>query len=139
MTWLTWSLLSAFFAALTAILAKLGVAGIDSNLATAIRTSVVVVFTWLLAYGTRTPTWFHGFSNKTWLFLVLSGIATGLSWLCYFHALQLGEASRVAPVDKLSVIFVILLATVFLGEKLTWGKGVGVLLIAAGAINIAFD
>ena len=100
MTWLTWSLLSAVFAALTAILAKLGVAGVDSNLATAIRTSVVVVFTWLLAYGTRTPTWFSGFSNKTWLFLVLSGIATGLSWLCYFHALQIGPASRVAPVKR---------------------------------------
>src|ERR1035441_3840922 len=139
MTWLTWSLLSAFFAALTAILAKLGVAGIDSNLATAVRTSVVVVFTWLLAYGTRTPTWFSGFSNKTWLFLVLSGIATGLSWLCYFHALQIGPASRVAPVDKLSVVLVILLGSLFLGERLTWAKGAGGLLIVAGAITIAME
>jgi transporter family protein len=139
MTWLTWSLLSAFFAALTAILAKLGVAGIDSNLATAVRTSVVVIFTWLLAYGARTPMWFRGFSNKTWLFLVLSGLATGLSWLCYFHALRIGEASRVAPVDKLSVVLVILLSALFLGEHLTWAKGAGGLLIVAGAIVIAME
>jgi transporter family protein len=139
MTWLTWSLFSAFFAALTAILAKLGVAGVDSNLATAVRTSVVVIFTWLLAYGTRTPAGFYGFSNKTWLFLVLSGIATGLSWLCYFHALQIGPASRVAPVDKLSVVLVILLSSLFLGERVTWAKGAGGLLIVAGAITIAME
>jgi len=139
MTWLAWSLLSAFFAALTAILAKVGVAGVDSNLATAVRTSVVVVFTWLLAYSTRTPMWFRGFTSKTWLFLVLSGIATGLSWLCYFHALQIGPASRVAPVDKLSVVLVILLSAFFLGERITWAKGVGGLLIVAGAITIAME
>lgn len=139
MTWLGWSLLSAIFAAFTAILAKKGVAGVDSNLATAVRTSVVVVFTWLLAMLTRTGAPFAHFTAKTWLFLTLSGLATGLSWLCYFHALQVGEASRVAPIDKLSVVFVILLATLFLGERLTWGKGVGVLLIAAGAIAIALD
>jgi transporter family protein len=139
MTWLAWSLLSAVFAALTAILAKIGVSGVDSNLATAVRTSVVVVFTWMLALATGTPGRFQLFTAKTWLFLALSGVATGLSWLCYFHALQVGEASRVAPIDKLSVVFVILLATVFLGERLTWGKGVGVILIAAGAITIALD
>jgi transporter family protein len=139
MSWLVWSLLSAIFAAFTAILAKKGVAGVDANMATAVRTSVVVLFTWLLAIATRSAAPFQHFTTKTWLFLVLSGLATGLSWLCYFHALQLGEASRVAPIDKLSVVFVILLATVFLGEKLTWGKGVGVLLIAAGAITIALD
>jgi transporter family protein len=139
MTWLVWSLLSAVFAALTAILAKIGVAGVDSNLATAVRTSVVVVFTWLFAYTTRTATPFQHFTSRTWLFLALSGIATGLSWLCYFHALQVGDASRVAPIDKLSVVFVILSAAVFLGEKLTWGKGIGVVLIAAGAIVIALD
>jgi transporter family protein len=100
---------------------------------------VVVIFTWLLAYGTRTPTWFSGFSNKTWLFLVLSGIATGLSWLCYFHALQIGPASRVAPVDKLSVVLVILLSSLFLGERVTWAKGAGGLLIVAGAITIAME
>jgi bacterial/archaeal transporter family protein len=139
MTWLTWSLLSAFFAALTAILAKLGVAGIDSNLATAVRTTVVVVFTWLLAYATRAPRPFQAFSNKTWLFLILSGIATGLSWLCYFHALQIGQASRVAPIDKLSVVLVILCSALFLGERITWAKGAGGLLILAGAITIALE
>src|SRR5580704_11660683 len=143
MTWLTWSLLSALFAAATAILAKLGVAGpnsnIDSNVATAVRTTVVVVFTWLLAYLLRGPTSFQAFSGRTWLFLALSGFATGLSWLCYFHALQAGPASRVAPIDKLSVALVILFSAVFLGERLTWGKGVGGLLIVAGAIVIALD
>ena len=139
MTWLFWALLSAFFAAITAILAKLGVEHIDSNLATAIRTTVVVIFTWLIAFANRQPQTFHGLTGKTWLFLTLSGCATGLSWLCYFRALQIGEASRVAPIDKLSVVLVILFATMFLGERLTWGKGAGVLLIAAGAIAVALD
>ena len=139
MTWLTWSLLSAFFAAATAILAKLGVEGIDANLATAVRTTVVVLFTWLIAYGARQPGTFHALSTRTWLFLVLSGLATGLSWLCYFRALQAGSASRVAPIDKLSVALVILLAALFLGERLTWSKGVGGLLIVAGAITIALE
>jgi len=139
MTWLTWSLLSAFFAALTAILAKVGVAGIDSNLATAVRTSVVVVFTWLLAYGTRTPAGFQAIAGRSLIFLILSGLATGLSWLCYFHALQIGAASRVAPVDKLSVALVILLGVLFLGEKLTLGKALGGALIVAGAIFVALD
>ena len=139
MTWLTWSLLSAFFAALTAILAKLGVAGVDANAATAVRTSVVVLFTWLLAYLTRPAEGWQTFSHRTWLFLVLSGMATGLSWLCYFHALQVGPASRVAPVDKLSVALVILFAAMFLGEKLTLAKGMGGLLIVAGAIVLALE
>jgi len=139
MTWLTWSLLSALFAALTAILAKLGVAGLDANVATAIRTFVVVVFTWLIAYAMRQPASFQVLSGKTWLFLVLSGLATGLSWLCYFRALQAGSASRVAPIDKLSVALVILLAALFLGERLTWSKGLGGLLIVAGAITIALE
>jgi len=139
MTWLTWSLLSALFAAATAILAKLGVEGIDANLATAVRTSVVVVFTWLLAYAARQPTGFHPLSKKAWIFLIFSGLATGLSWLCYFHALQVGPASRVAPIDKLSVALVILFAALFLGEPLTWAKGVGGLLIVTGAIVIAVE
>lgn len=139
MSWLTWSLLSAVFAAATAILAKLGVTGVDSNFATAVRTSVVVLFTWLIAFGTSKPGSFYVPSNKTWLFLVLSGLATGLSWLCYFRALQLGPASRVAPIDKLSVALVIAFGIVFLGEKLTPGKGIGGLLIVAGAIFIALD
>jgi transporter family protein len=139
MTWLTWSLFSALFAAATAILAKIGIAGIDANLATAVRTSVVVVFTWLLAYAGRPPDGFQPLSNKAWVFLVLSGLATGLSWLCYFHALQIGPASRVAPIDKLSVALVILFGALFLGEQLTWAKGVGGLLIVAGAITIALE
>jgi transporter family protein len=139
MTWLVWSLLSAVFAALTAILAKKGVAGVDANLATAVRTTVVVIFAWLLALLAASPARLQSFSSRTWLFLALSGIATGLSWLCYFHALQVGEASRVAPIDKLSVVFVIVLSALFLGEKMTWGKGIGVVLIAAGAIVIALD
>jgi transporter family protein len=139
MNWLFWSLLSALFAAATAILAKLGVERIDPNLATAIRTTVVVVFTWLIAFANRQPNSFTTFTGKSWLFLTLSGCATGLSWLCYFRALQIGEASRVAPIDKLSVALVILFAAVFLGERLTWGKGAGVLLIVAGAITIALD
>lgn len=139
MNWLAWSLLSAVFAACTAILAKVGVKDIDSNVATAIRTSVVVVFTWLLAYLNRQPGSFQVGARKTWLFLVLSGLATGLSWLCYFRALQMGEASRVAPIDKLSVALVILLAVAFLGEKLTPAKAVGGLLIVAGAVTIALE
>ena len=137
MTWLFWALLSAVFAAATAILAKIGVEGVDANFATAVRTSVVVVFTWLIAYVARAPGSFHVPSKWTWIFLGLSGLATGLSWLCYFRALQLGPASRVAPIDKLSVVLVIVFASFFLGEKLTWGKAVGGTLIAAGAIVIA--
>ena len=139
MTWLFWALLSALFAALTAILAKIGIERVDSNLATAIRTSVVLVFTWLIAFATRQPNSFAAITGRAWLFLVLSGCATGLSWLCYFHALKIGEASRVAPIDKLSVVLVMLFAMIFLGERLTWGKGVGVVLIAAGAIAVALD
>lgn len=137
MTWLTWSLLSALFAAATAILAKIGVAGIDANQATAVRTSVVVAFAWLLVFATRQQTTFSAWSSKTWMFLILSGFATGLSWLCYFHALQVGPASKVAPIDKLSVPIVILLAVLFLGERLTWPTALGGTLILAGAIVIA--
>jgi transporter family protein len=139
MTWLAWSLLSALCAAATAILAKIGIQGVDTNIATAVRTSVVVVFTWMLAYITRQPSGLQAFTAKTWTFLVLSGLATGLSWLCYFHALQVGPASRVAPIDKLSVAFVILFAATFLGERLTPAKGAGGLLIVAGAIVIALE
>jgi transporter family protein len=134
--WLLWSILSAIFAGLTAVLAKVGVAGINSNLATAIRTSVILIFAWTVAAAT-TRISFAGISRQTWLFLFLSGVATGLSWLCYFRALQLGEASRVAPIDKLSVIFAILLAALVLGEKLTVKKAVGGAFIAGGAIILA--
>ena len=139
MSWLIWSLLSACFAAATAILAKVGVEGVDSNFATAIRTTVVLAFAWLVTWVAREPETFHVRSSRTWLFLGLSGIATGLSWLCYFRALQLGPASRVAPIDKLSVALVIVFAVLFLGETLTWGKVAGGLLIVAGAVVLAFE
>jgi transporter family protein len=137
MQWLYWSLLSAAFAAATAVFAKVGVTGMDSNLATAIRTSVILVFTWAIAFSTAGAGSLQNLSGRSWLFLVLSGIATGVSWLCYFRALQLGPASRVAPIDKLSVVFVLLLAAGFLGERLTLAKLAGGALIAAGAILLA--
>ena len=116
---------------------QLGVAGVDSNLATAIRTSVVVLFAWGIALFFGAHRGVHTIAARTWLFLTLSGLATGLSWLCYFRALQLGPASRVAPVDKLSVVLVILLAWPVLGETMTWPKLLGGALIAAGAILLA--
>ena len=137
MNWLTWSLLSAIFAALTAILAKIGIAGIDSNLATAVRTTVVVVFAWAIVPLTSSYGAAFSLSRRTLLFLALSGLATGLSWLCYFRALQLGDASKVAPVDKLSVVFVLLLAAAFLHESLTLKTALGGGLIAVGAIVLA--
>src|SRR6267154_505799 len=137
MSWIYWSLLSALFAAATAILAKLGVANINSNLATAIRTSVVFFLAWGIALAEVPISAITGLSRRTLMFLVLSGLATGLSWVCYFRALQLGEASRVAPVDKLSVVFVILFAAIFLGEQLTWHHWVGGMLIVSGAAILA--
>jgi transporter family protein len=136
--WLFWALCSAVFAAATALLAKVGIAGIDSNLATAIRTTVVLVFTWAIALSLGHHHALASISRRSWIFLVLSGIATGLSWLCYFRALQLGPASSVAPIDKLSVVIVILCAWLFLGESMTWVKAAGGLLIAAGAVVLAF-
>jgi transporter family protein len=138
MSWLVWSLLSALFAAATAILAKVGVTGVDANLATAVRTSVVLVFAWIVALLAQRPD-AQPFSSRTWLFLVLSGLATGLSWICYFHALQAGQASRVAVVDKLSVALVIVFATLFLGESITWTKAIGGVLIVAGVIALATE
>lgn len=137
MNWIAWALLSAFFAGITAILAKIGVAGVDSNLATAVRTTVVLVFTWGIALATSPASSLRQLSNRTLFFLALSGIATGLSWLCYFRALQMGQASRVAPVDKLSVVFAIVLAAVVLGEKLQWQHYVGGALIVTGALILA--
>jgi transporter family protein len=138
MGWLGWSILSALFAAATALLAKAGVAHVDPNLATAIRTSVVVIFAWIIALSLGTHVGLSHVGRRSWVFLVLSGLATGLSWICYFRALSLGEASKVAPIDKLSVVFVVLLAWPLLGETLTVAKGVGALLIAAGAIVLAW-
>src|SRR5438045_3864664 len=130
MNWLLWSLLSALFAAATAILAKVGIEGVDSNLATAVRTTVVLVFAWAVALLTGPLDAVFSLQRRTWLFLALSGLATGLSWLCYFRALQLGEASKVAPIDKLSVVFVLVFAGLFLGEAITWRTGLGGMLIA---------
>ena len=138
MNWFVWAVLSALFAGITAILAKIGVAGVNSNLATAIRTTVVLVFTWGIALATSKPSAVLELSRRTWLFLALSGLATGLSWLCYFRALQLGEASRVAPVDKLSIVFVIAFAALFLHERLTWHQWIGGGLVVAGAMVLAW-
>ena len=137
MNWFMWALLSAFFAGITAILAKVGVRDIDSNLAAAIRTVVILVFAWGIALLTNKEP-LSAIGRRTWIFLILSGIATGLSWLCYFRALQLGEVSKVAPVDKLSVVLVIALAAIFLHERLTWHHWVGGTLIFAGAVVMAY-
>ncbi|MDE3200245.1 MAG: EamA family transporter [Acidobacteriota bacterium] len=134
MTWVFWAILAAIFAAATALLAKVGVAHVDSNLATAVRTSVVVVFTWAIALALGRHHELKDLDRRTLFFLTVSGIATGLSWLCYFRALQLGPASRVAPLDKLSVPLVIVLAWFLLGEKLNTTAVIGGLLITAGAI-----
>jgi transporter family protein len=136
MNWLTWACLSALFAGLTAVLAKVGVRNVDSNLATAIRTTVILVFAWTIALATS-ATELATISRKTWLFLTLSGLATGASWLCYFRALQLGDASKVAPVDKLSVVVAMILAVVFLDERLAWQHWLGGSLIVTGVIVIA--
>lgn len=137
MTWLAWAFLSALFAGLTAVLAKVGVKDVDSNLATAIRTVVVLVFAWAVAlFRTHQP--LSTVPSKTWLFLVLSGLATGASWLCYFRALQLGDVAKVAPIDKLSVVVAIALAALFLHERLSWQNWVGGALIVSGTIVLAF-
>ena len=142
MSWIGWALLSAAFAAATALLAKVGVAHVESNLATAVRTSVVVVFAWGVAltlgkHDGGLMGEIRALDRRTLLFLGLSGLATGLSWLCYFRALQLGPASRVAPLDKLSVPLVIVFAWLLLGEKLNGAAIIGGLLITAGAVVIA--
>lgn len=137
MSWLFWSILSAIFAAATALLAKAGVSHVDPNLATAIRTSVVVIFTWAIAIALGGHHEIATVDRRSWMLLGLSGLATGLSWICYFRALSLGEASKVAPIDKLSVVLVIILAWPLLGERLTPAKAAGGLLITAGAIVLA--
>jgi transporter family protein len=134
MNWFGWALLSAFFAALTAILAKLGVAEVNPNLATAIRTTVILIFTWGVALMTGGMPEVATIAPRTWFFLVASGVATGLSWLCYFRALQLGEVVKVAPVDKLSVVIAIVLAMTFLGERLSPQQGLGAALVVVGVM-----
>src|SRR3977135_4083283 len=137
MNWLSWAILSAVFAGLTAILAKIGVKDVDSNLATAVRTSVILVFAWLVAWiSNRQP--LQTLTPRTWIFLVLSGLATGASWLCYFRALKLGPATLVAPIDKLSVVLVALFAFVFLGERPSATGWLGIALVSPGAILLSF-
>jgi transporter family protein len=133
-TWIGWAILSAIFAAATALLAKVGVAHVDSNLAIALRTSVVVVFAWGIALALGKHGEIRSLDKRTLLFLTLSGLATGLSWLCYFRALQLGPASRVAPLDKLSVPLVMIFAWLLLGERLTAPSLIGGVFITVGAI-----
>ena len=137
MNWLTWAILSALFAGLTAVLAKVGVKDVDSNLATAVRTTVILCFAWAAALvSNRQP--LGEVTGRAWLFLALSGLATGASWLCYFRALQLGEVAKVAPVDKLSVVVAMVLAALFLGEPLTWRHWLGGGLIVGGAVVLVY-
>lgn len=132
--WLIFALLSAVFAALTSILAKVGIEGVNSNLATAIRTVVVVIMAWGMVFLTHAQNGISEISRKSWLFLILSGLATGGSWLCYYRALQLGEASKVVPIDKLSVVITLVLAFVFLHEQFTAKSLIGCVLIGAGTL-----
>ena len=132
--WFVFALLSAFFAALTSILAKIGIEGVNSNLATAIRTAVVLVMAWGMVFLTGAQTGLQSISQKSWLFLIFSGIATGVSWLCYYHALQIGEVSKVVPIDKLSVVLALVLAFIFLREEFTVKSIVGCVLIGAGTL-----
>jgi transporter family protein len=132
--WLLFAILSSVFAALTSILAKVGIDGVNSNLATAIRTVVVLIMAWGMVFLTNAQGGIGEISRKSWLFLILSGMATGASWLCYYKALQMGEASKVVPIDKMSVVITLVLAFVFLHEKFTVRSAVGCLLIGAGTL-----
>ena len=132
--WFVLALGSAVFAALTSILAKVGIDGVNSNLATAVRTAVVLIMAWGMVFLTDAQGGIGSISRKSWLFLILSGLATGASWLCYYRALQIGQASKVVPVDKLSVVITLVLAFVFLHEKFTWKSIAGAVLITAGTL-----
>ena len=132
--WFIFALLSAVFAALTSILAKVGIDGVNSNLATAIRTVVVVVMSWGMVFLTNAQGGITDISRKSWLFLILSGLATGASWLCYYKALQIGDASKVVPIDKLSVVITLVLAFVFLHEQFTFKSLIGCVLIGVGTL-----
>ena len=132
--WFVFALLSSVFAALTSILAKVGIDGVNSNLATAIRTAVVLVMTWGMVFLTHTQSGIGAIGKKSWLFLILSGLATGASWLCYYKALQMGNASKVVPIDKLSVVITLILAFVFLHEEFTMKSIIGCVLIGLGTL-----
>lgn len=136
--WMIFAVLSAVFAALTSILAKIGIEGVPSNLATGIRTIVVVAMSWILVFITNQQSGISEISKKSWLFLILSGLATGASWLCYYRALQIGEASKVVPIDKMSVVLTLIMAFVFLHEQFTWKSAVGSVLITAGTLFMVF-
>ena len=136
--WLVFALASSVFAALTTILAKIGISGVNSNLATATRTFVVLLMSWGMVFLTNAQSGIHDISRKNWLFLILSGLATGISWLCYYKALQIGEASRVVPIDKLSVVITLILAAVLLQEQFTPKSVIGCTLLAAGTLLMAF-
>ena len=133
-TWFVFALLSAVFAALTSILAKVGIEGVNSNLATALRTLVVLAMAWMMVFVTNAQGGIGAISRKSWLFLILSGLATGASWLCYYKALQIGEASKVVPIDKLSIVFTLVLAWTFLHEQVNAKSIFGCLLIVAGTL-----
>ena len=132
--WMILAVLSAVFAALTSILAKIGIEGVDSNLATAIRTCVVVLMAWVMVFLTDVQVGIGGISRRSWIFLILSGLATGASWICYYKALQLGEASKVVPIDKMSVVITLILAVVFLHEKVNTKSIIGCVLITVGTL-----
>ncbi len=132
--WMIFAVLSAVFAALTAILAKIGIEGVNSNLATAIRTIVVVIMAWGMVFLTHAQNGLAEISKKSWIFLILSGLATGASWLCYYKALQMGDASKVVPIDKMSVVITLILAFVFLHEQFTAKSLIGCILIGAGTL-----
>ena len=132
--WLVFALLSAIFAALTSILAKIGIEGVNSTLATAIRTVVVLAMAWGMVFITKAQGGIDVISTKSWVFLILSGLATGASWLCYFEALRIGDASKVVPVDKLSIVITIILAVIFLHETITLKSAIGCILITIGTL-----
>ena len=132
--WLIFAILSSVFAALTSILAKIGIEGVNSNLATAIRTAVVLAMSWLMVFVTSAQSGISEINKRSWIFLILSGLATGASWLCYYKALQIGEASKVVPIDKMSVVLTLILAFVFLHEQFTARTLAGMALLTAGTI-----
>ncbi len=132
--WIVFAVLSAVFAALTSILAKLGIGGVDSTLATAVRTVVVVLMSWMMVFLTDAQDGISSISSKSWIFLTLSGLATGASWLCFYKALQMGDATKVVAIDKLSIVFTLILALIFLGEKFTLKSLLGSLMIVGGTL-----
>ena len=137
--WFVFALLSAVFAALTSVLAKVGIDGVNSNLATALRTCVVLAMAWLMVFITHAQSGIGSIGRKSWVFLILSGLATGASWLCYYKAIQMGSVSKVAPIDKLSVVITLILAVIFLHEDFTVKSAIGAVLITAGTVLMVLE